>query len=266
METSVVNSLPSSKTTTSQEGTTLWKRWKRLTPSWPKTTLRPPVRKELLSERDGNFEKTFSNQISSIFCQEGTTLWKRWKLLTETATSKSPLKLSGRNYSLKEMETKNRGLSVVTNTSHSQEGTTLWKRWKQLKTTLLKLTMLSHVRKELLSERDGNHLQNFRTPHKQICTSGRNYSLKEMETSLISTATLMSPLNRQEGTTLWKRWKLTNNIFLLTWPNSMSGRNYSLKEMETHKDFPVNGTDFHKKSGRNYSLKEMETDYQMFFT
>jgi len=39
-----------------------------------------------------------------------------------------------------------------------------------------------------------------------------------------------------------------------------SGRNFSLKEMETSSWIPVDVKEFVHKSGRNFSLKEMETE------
>jgi len=89
-----------------QEGTSLWKRWKLPLRGIPTYMLLIYVRKALLSERDGNRIECLKQ------CQ-------------------SFLVMSGRHFSLKEMETflfwkLHQMISI-----DCQEGTSLWKRWKQ---------------------------------------------------------------------------------------------------------------------------------------
>jgi len=90
------------------------------------------VRKELLSERDGNYM---------------ATLLGSWILSNS----------SGRNFSLKEMETRSEGTDkpIISITVRKE---LLSERDGNLQTYLYLQPSIRRVRKELLSERDGNRL------------------------------------------------------------------------------------------------------------
>jgi len=113
------------------------------------------VRKELLSERDGNNSSFLLTSPSCTRCQEGTTLWKRWKRLTNGVASCCCCRLSGRNYSLKEMETTS--LHIFAHKFRAPSGRNY--SLKEMETCYC--VYLSFV---------------------IAYWSGRNYSLKEMET------------------------------------------------------------------------------------
>jgi len=113
-----------------QEGTSLWKRWKLESIKYLATSLSMTVRKELLSERDGNMNLSLLVPLHFTASQEGTSLWKRWKLSLRRWNFFCTPHRSGRNFSLKEMET------LVGRPDDPGGG--------------------PPVRKELLSERDGN--------------------------------------------------------------------------------------------------------------
>jgi len=80
--------------------------------------------------------------------------------------------MSGRNFSLKEMET-----------------------WRS---KYLRVNVIHAVRKELLSERDGNSSLMDHMPFANGLKSGRNFSLKEMETYAAPSFKTHIPLVRKE--------------------------------------------------------------------
>ncbi len=90
-----------------------------------------------------------------------------------------------------------------------------------------------HLRKELLSERDGNNCPYTASDAQLISSSGRNYSLKEMETHLL--------------VFLFQAFRIHLRKELL----SERDGNILLNSVHSHL--------LYKSSGRNYSLKEMET-------
>jgi len=157
------------------------------------------------------------------------------------------------------METCKRKKIVFSSAKSSQEGTTLWKRWKLVASQFQQSRVAFCVRKELLSERDGN--PNKSTPPQFHIHSVRKELLSERDgNEAYASSSLTSQMPSQEGTTLWKRWKLSVIFVLLVSVVYVpSGRNYSLKEMETYNYLSNRFKCKRYTSGRNYSLKEMET-------
>ena len=123
-----------------------------------------------------------------VYCRKPTTLWKRWKLFNCNAP-------------------------WVWN-FFCRKPTTLWKRWKPVLSEDHVDEPEVNVGNPLLSERDGNRASGVTCEPCQTTKSETHYSLKEMETELLTLTTLPDGGIGRKPTTLWKRWKL---LFIALW-------------------------------------------------
>ena len=161
----------------------------------------------LLSERDGNPRALPIILGICSWCRKPTTLWKRWKREHGNPHPHSILIMSETYYSLKEMET----------TIDSENSTGF---------------NIAIVGNLLLSERDGNSVLCWWTPH--TCSPRRKPTTlwKRWKPNHIFSDILLTPSCRKP-TTLWKRWKLVHFCKPLSCFDYSSETYYSLKEMET---------------------------------